>query len=1149
MIRKHNLATDLLPVLKEKTNKIKILERKLRNLKEHCNDLEQQHSVEIDVLQRIRPHPPSRLIKPKQTLRAKRPLGSTFNRKRTLSTQPMKLEKPIVGPFLRPLNLSENTNNKRDSRRSLKRAVFSKKSHRKHPQISPKTFTPSIIPSIPPADDFHAVNSTQTPTTFKMATPLKTPSDPPLVQLKRVRSSMGKELLLGAIHSDDDSDDGDAESISDASQLGDLDHTAKEPSLPAMGHNELESLFKNMPRTGSHLSGLRTESLRDVFRSQSMFQSSFNRCLEKIENCSIESQRSDNIAIKLTAAVRERVLFKELMNISAKLSMSMSAGSVLEMACVGARSVSRAETVKVYLRESEESEECLLHNINGHSSAYDEKVQLENLSECCEENRVVVSVKNPLALTIAVIECVGPCESGFEPLQQHGVKAVSILTSSALWRAQMFSKISSARKRLDATLDIVKTVNQEIDPEKIISNIMHVANSFVQAKHVLFFKVNMQTRQLIKMDVSSTKPIVDASATRRGSVTQTLALDNSIAGECALSGAPINVLNPEDDPRYNKEQGVLFGESVRSLLCVPVKNNDSEVVAVLQAANKVSGTPFTAEDELLIECVADSAGIALHKTELFTETLRQKRKNEALVKALKAVNSGDEDVDSLIGNILDLGYSVIEADKVSMFLVDEANQELWCRVSKDAKGIRVPFGKGIVGQVAASGKPINLDDAYTDSRFDQSVDRETGYHTKSMLCLPLLDDRDTVVGVIQAINKMTGPAFTPDDEDLLEAVCSEVALVLRRKAMEAAFDEIVQGKKTGPSSTHEGLDSLLADFSHLSFNKGNVSSRAMESSVDSDDDSQSIFGVDISDWAFDCLENSKETNLHACALMFKSLGLVKKFSIPQRILDNFLISIAHHYNDNPYHNFFHAVGVTHVVFKFMQAPSIRESLKPLDMLSLLVAALAHDLDHSGKNNKFEIVTKSSLAIRYNDHSVLENHHGAVLFSILSRDDCNIFVNLSDSEFSFCRSSIIEAILGTDMTFHLEITEKAKGLVISDSDTDRRLFVKVLLHAADLSNPVLPEFGVVKKWAEKVKDEFTEQVLKEKELSLPVSAHMDNLEGEGLPKLQIGFISYVIGPLWNALGEAFPDVFGPYVENMQKNQKEWSDELATWTNTT
>ncbi|XP_067307087.1 cGMP-specific 3',5'-cyclic phosphodiesterase isoform X1 [Pseudorasbora parva] len=124
-------------------------------------------------------------------------------------------------------------------------------------------------------------------------------------------------------------------------------------------------------------------------------------------------------------------------------------------------------------------------------------------------------------------------------------------------------------------------------------------------------------------------------------------------------------------------------------------------------------------------------------------------------------------------------HELIAADRYSLFLVGEDSSNRKFLVSRlfdvaegstleeaSNSGIRLEWNKGIVGYVAATGQPLNIKNAYEDPRFNAEVDQITGYKTQSILCLPIKNHRDEVVGVAQAINKRCGEnsTFTEQDE-------------------------------------------------------------------------------------------------------------------------------------------------------------------------------------------------------------------------------------------------------------------------------------------------------------------------------------------------------------------------------------------------
>ena len=122
---------------------------------------------------------------------------------------------------------------------------------------------------------------------------------------------------------------------------------------------------------------------------------------------------------------------------------------------------------------------------------------------------------------------------------------------------------------------------------------------------------------------------------------------------------------------------------------------------------------------------------------------------------------------------------VLDADRCTVFLLDKNRNEL---VSKIALGmgtqeLRFPADKGLAGYVAQSGEIINIKDAYSDSRFNQDIDKETGYRTQTILCMPIWNMKHEILGVFQVLNKQNG-TFSKEDEDVLIAIGSSAGIAI-----------------------------------------------------------------------------------------------------------------------------------------------------------------------------------------------------------------------------------------------------------------------------------------------------------------------------------------------------------------------------------
>ena len=163
--------------------------------------------------------------------------------------------------------------------------------------------------------------------------------------------------------------------------------------------------------------------------------------------------------------------------------------------------------------------------------------------------------------------------------------------------------------------------------------------------------------------------------------------------------------------------------------------------------------------------------------------------------------------------------------------------------------------------------------------------------------------------------------------------------------------------------------------------------------------------------------------------LLNQYGCCHKYKIPPSMLETLLghLEVGYHKNGNPYHNNLHATDVLQTTHWLISQTGVKERLSDLEIFALLFSAIIHDYDHTGTTNNFHIMSNSSLAIMYNDRSVLENHHVAAFFRwillenvaddfdlprTMLDNECNILVNMSKPDFREFRSLMIEMVLHT-----------------------------------------------------------------------------------------------------------------------------------------
>ncbi len=149
------------------------------------------------------------------------------------------------------------------------------------------------------------------------------------------------------------------------------------------------------------------------------------------------------------------------------------------------------------------------------------------------------------------------------------------------------------------------------------------------------------------------------------------------------------------------------------------------------------------------------------------------------------------DLDLLLDVIMKKTTAVLDADRSTLYLHDEERGELWSKVTQGGEihEIRLKIPQGIAGWVAKSGETVNIPDAYNDDRFNREVDKASGYRTRSLLTMPMLNAHGKVVGVVQVLNKSGDRAFETDDEELLRALTSQAAVSIENSKL---YQSLVQ---------------------------------------------------------------------------------------------------------------------------------------------------------------------------------------------------------------------------------------------------------------------------------------------------------------------------------------------------------------------
>ncbi|XP_077187977.1 3',5'-cyclic-AMP phosphodiesterase 4C isoform X2 [Paroedura picta] len=307
----------------------------------------------------------------------------------------------------------------------------------------------------------------------------------------------------------------------------------------------------------------------------------------------------------------------------------------------------------------------------------------------------------------------------------------------------------------------------------------------------------------------------------------------------------------------------------------------------------------------------------------------------------------------------------------------------------------------------------------------------------------------------------------------------------------------------------------------------------------------------VNKWGLDVFKVSEYSGHRPLTVVmysiFQERDLLKTFHIPADTLITFLMTLEDHYHhDVAYHNNIHAADVAQSTHVLLSMPALEAVFTDLEILAAIFAAAIHDVDHPGVSNQFLINTNSELALMYNDSSVLESHHLAVGFRLLQEENCGIFQNLSKQERQTLRKMVIDMVLATDMSKHMNLLADLKtmvetkkvtslGVLLLDNYSDRIQVLQNIVHCADLSNPTKP-LELYRQWTDRIMAEFFHQGDQEREKGMEISPMCDK-HNASIEKSQVGFIDYIAHPLW----ETWADLVHPDAQEILdtlEDNREW-----------
>lgn len=261
---------------------------------------------------------------------------------------------------------------------------------------------------------------------------------------------------------------------------------------------------------------------------------------------------------------------------------------------------------------------------------------------------------------------------------------------------------------------------------------------------------------------------------------------SGIAGYVYTSGEGVIIHDAYKDSRFNRFIDEQTGFVTKNIICAPVKTVKGVVIGVIQVLNKKKGR-YNARDLDLLEALTTQAATTLQNAQ-YIESMKKSRAQEMEFLNVVSDVTSEIDLGTMLQKVMGEATKMLNAERSTLFLNDKKTGELFSRVAQgDSIGeIRLPNHVGIAGAVFTSGETINIPYAYADLRFNPAFDKKTGYFTRSILCVPIINKVGKTIGVTQVLNKHSG-TFTGEDESRLKAFTAQVSIALENAKL---FDDV-----------------------------------------------------------------------------------------------------------------------------------------------------------------------------------------------------------------------------------------------------------------------------------------------------------------------------------------------------------------------
>ncbi|XP_041476660.1 cGMP-specific 3',5'-cyclic phosphodiesterase-like isoform X4 [Lytechinus variegatus] len=732
-------------------------------------------------------------------------------------------------------------------------------------------------------------------------------------------------------------------------------------------------------------------------------------------------------------------------------------------------------------------------------------------------------------------------------------------------RKSTLKRNKSALRQLDEKelfMELIRDIADELDLNTLCHKILMNVSILTNGDRCSLFlaRGNKDRRFLVSklFDVNENSTVEDSLHSEEEEIH--IPFGQGIAGHVAQTKETVNIKNAYEDKRFNPEVDKITGYKTHSIMCMPICNHDGEVVGVAQVINKITGShefatkdeevqdsteilgshEFTKADEEVFRNYLTFCGIGIMNAQLFEMSVNEYKRNQMLLQLARGIFEEQTSLDNVVHKIMRQAVSLLKCQRCMVFILETTEEsnisflrgfELTDEDTEKLKTVPHEMLKNsinatIARHVAEKGETINIGDFAVQKQFKEKCNVQPDFRIQSVLCQPIYNSEQKIIGVAQMINKAAKQAFTEQDEHLFEAFAIFCGLGIHNTQMYENAMRLMAKQQVA-------LDVLSY---HATAQPEEVA-KLKKSRV------PSAQQLKLYDFSFSDFDLTEDETLQGTLRMFIECNLIEKYHIPYDVLCRWTLSVRKNYRPVIYHNWRHAFNVAQTMFSIVMTGKLRKLLTDLEIFSLIVACLCHDLDHRGTNNTFQVKTSSPLSLLYGT-STMEHHHFDHCIMILNSEGNNIFEFMNPDDYREAIRILESAILSTDLAIYFKKRNDffklvEKGEHTWDNEEKKGLLRGMLMTACDVSAIAKP-WRVQQKVAELVFSEFFEQGdLEREKLKEEPMAMMDRKKKDELPKMQVGFIDGICMPVYKNFAE-FEPALRPLQDGVEQNRQEWKN---------